>query len=89
MSIILTNTSSYVYLAADGAPTLQVPVATADHGSAVFARYRDQYALGASDLHQRCGNIYAEDGTLVARISYNGHLCTPDDRLLQKPAPPT
>lgn len=77
----------YLYLAAVGARTEKVPVDTADRASAVFARYRDRYALGASDLHERCGNIYASDGTLVAKVSYNGRVWTPDDRLLQEPAP--
>jgi hypothetical protein len=81
----MTNASGYVYLTAIGAPTAKIPVATADQASAIFARYRDQFGLGASDLHERCGNIYAKDGTLVAKVSYNGRVWTPDDRLLQEP----
>jgi hypothetical protein len=85
VSIPLTNTSGYVYLAAAGAPTVKAPVSTADQASATFVCYRDQHGLGASDLADRCGNIYATDGSLVARISYNGRVWTPDDRLLQEP----
>ncbi len=83
----MTNDSGFVYLAAQGAPTKMVAVESADRASAVFARYRDQYALGASDLHERCGNIYASDGTLVARVSYNGRVWSPQGQLLQEPEP--
>lgn len=85
MPLGVTNPSGYVYLAALGAPTVKVPVNTADEASALFGRYRDQYGLGASDLHDRCGNIYANDGTLVARVSYNGRVWNPQGELLQEP----
>ena len=82
----VTATGGFLYLAADGCPTLTIPVASADMASAMLSRYRDQYSLGASDLRDRCGNIYADDGTLVATVSYNGRVWTPDGTLLQEPA---
>ena len=82
---IMIKSAGYIYLAGEGAPTVKVPVSTADEASAIFTRYRDQHGLGASDLLERSGNIYASDGTLVAKVSYNGRVWTPDNRLLQEP----
>jgi hypothetical protein len=53
--------------------------------SAMLAAYRDKYCLGASDMNEGCGNIVAEDGTVVARVSYNGRVWTPEGILLQVP----
>jgi hypothetical protein len=36
-------------------------------------------------MTEGCGNIYADDGTLVARVSHNGRVWTPDGILLQEP----
>lgn len=74
----------YIYLAASGCRTLKVPVESADMASAVFQRYRDENGIGASDLKQNCGNIYASDGKLVARVSYNGRIWDPQGQLLQE-----
>ena len=87
MAAPIIKPAGYVYLASISAPTVKVPVSTADHASAVFIRYRDQYGLGASELEVRCGHIYAHDGTLVAKVSYNGRVWSPDNRLLQEAAP--
>lgn len=81
--------SGYLFLAADACPTLKIPVDSADVASAMLAHYRDKYHLGASDLARGCGNIYAQDGTLVAAVSYNGRVWTPDGTLLQEPGTPT
>jgi hypothetical protein len=77
--------SGYLYLAADGCPTLRIPVDSADRASALFAQYRDQHGIGSSEMSERCGNIHATDGVLIARVSYNGRVWTPDGTLLQEP----
>jgi hypothetical protein len=74
----------FLYLAADACPTLKVPVASADQASALFQQYRDRYCLGASDLNEDCGALYAVDGRLVARVSYNGRVWNPLGELLQE-----
>jgi hypothetical protein len=52
--------------------------------SAIFQQYRDHYGIGASDMSEGCGNIYANDGTLVATVSYNGRVWHPQGELLQE-----
>jgi hypothetical protein len=74
----------YIYLAARGCSTLKIPVESADMAVAMFCRYRDDNYLGASDMKRNCGNIYANDGTLVARVSYNGRVWNPQGQLLQE-----
>lgn len=81
----ISRTRGYLYLSADGCPTLWVLVASADMASAMLAAYRDKYGIGASDMNDGCGNILAEDGALVARVSYNGRVWTPDGTPLQEP----
>jgi hypothetical protein len=54
-----------------------VPVRTLDEGRALWLALRDSEMLGASDMVRGCGNYY-EDGRLVARVSYNGRMWTPD-----------
>jgi hypothetical protein len=78
----------YIYLAASGCPTLKIPVESADMASAMFQQYRDRNGIGASDMKPHCGNIFADDGTLVAKVSYNGRVWTPQGQLLQEPAAP-
>jgi hypothetical protein len=73
----------YIYLAADGCPTLKVPVSSADMASAVLGKYRDENGLGSSAFNARCGNVYTNDGKLVARVSYNGRVWNPKGELLQ------
>jgi hypothetical protein len=82
----LPSAGGYVYLAATGCPTLKIPVQSADMASAMFEQYRDRNGLGASDLKPQCGSIFAHDGTLVARVSYNGRVWSPDGTLLQEPS---
>ena len=71
-------------LAASGCPALRIPVASADMASAMLQQYRDYYGVGASDVSDGCGNIHANDGTLVARVSYNGRVWSPQGELLQE-----
>jgi hypothetical protein len=35
-------------------------------------------------MSEGCGNIYANDGTLVATVSYNGRVWHPQGELLQE-----
>jgi hypothetical protein len=81
----VTSTGGFLSLAADGCPTLRIPVASADKASALLSRYRDRFGIGASDMKEGCGDIRADDGTLVARVSYNGRVWTPEGILLQEP----
>lgn len=81
-----TKHSGYVVLTAAGSPTLRIPVDTADMASAMLLHYCDKHCLGASDLGERCGDVYDDNGTLVARVSYNGRVWAPDGTLLQEPA---
>ena len=74
----------YIFLAAEGCPTVEIPVASADTAAVLFTQYRDRHGVGASDMKEGCGNIYANDGTLVARVSYNGRVWTPEGTLLQE-----
>jgi hypothetical protein len=75
----------YIYLAASGCPTLKIPVESADMASAMFQQYRDRNGIGASDMKSDCGSIFADDGTLVAKVSYNGRVWNPQGKLLQEP----
>jgi hypothetical protein len=74
-----------IYLAASGCPTLKIPVQSADMASAMFQRYRDWNGIGASDMKLDCGSVFANDGTLVAKVSYNGRVWNPQGKLLQEP----
>ncbi len=77
--------NGYIYLSASGCPTLKIPVKSADVASAMFQQYRDQNEIGASDMNADCGSIFADDGTLVAKVSYNGRVWSPQGKLLQEP----
>jgi hypothetical protein len=77
-------TEGFILLAAAGCPTRRVLVASAGSASTLFERYRDHFGIGASDMTENCGNIYANDGTLVARVSYNGRVWSPKGELLQE-----
>jgi hypothetical protein len=66
--------SGYLRLAAVGCPTLRVPVNDAEQIVRVWERYRDENGIGASDMQNGCGDLIATDGTIVARISYNGRI---------------
>jgi len=61
-----------LYLAAEGCPTLRIRVRDSESASILFAKYRDSYGLGASDLKCNCGNVYDSKGVVIAHISYNG-----------------
>ncbi len=56
--------------------------------SAMFQQYRDRNGIGASDMKPNCGNIFADDGTLVAKVSYHGRVWNPRGQLLQEPPVP-
>ena len=79
------NASGYLYLAADGCPTLRIPVDSADMASGALQQYVDRYCIGASDMSAGFGNIYTNDGTLVAKVSFNGRVWSPQGDLLQEP----
>jgi len=78
-----------IHLAARGAPTLRLTVRSVEMASGVFARYRDTYDLVVSDLNRGCGNISDENGTLVARVSYNGRIWAANGALLREPTEDT
>jgi hypothetical protein len=82
----VTKPSGYLLLAADGCPTLRIPVWSAATASALLEQYRDGYGIGASDMKNGCGNLHTDDGKLVARVSYNGRVWTPEGVLLEEPA---
>jgi hypothetical protein len=77
--------SAVIVLSARGLKSQRVPVVTADQASAVWSRFRDANNLGGSDLKRDSGHILSPDGSLIAKVSYNGRVWTPDDRLLQEP----
>jgi hypothetical protein len=81
----LLVSGGYIYLAATGCPTLRISVQSADMASAMFRQYRDRNGIGASDMKSDCGSIFADDGTLVAKVSYNGRVWNPEGKLLQEP----
>ena len=61
-----------LYLAAEGCPTVRIRVPDSESASILFAKYRDYYGLGASELKRNCGNVYDSKGAMIAHISYNG-----------------
>jgi len=71
----LTHQKSWVlYLAAKGCPTFRIRVPDSGSASLLFAKYRDSYGFGASDMRRNCGNVYDSTGAVIARISYNGRV---------------
>jgi hypothetical protein len=72
----LENKRHRIHLAAQGAPTLSVPVQFADEAAKVFSAYRERFEFGASEMGAECGNIYDARNCLVGRISYNGRIWT-------------
>lgn len=82
----LTTTKTaggFILLSARMCPLLKVPVDSADMASGQMLGYIRQFNLGGSDLSAKCGNIYSNDGTLVARVSYNGRVWDTQGKLLQ------
>jgi len=63
-----------LYLAAKGCPTLRIRVPDSESASLLFAKYRDYYGIGASEMKRNCGNVYDSTGDVIARISYNGRV---------------
>ena len=81
----LTQQETWVlYLAAEGCPTLRIRVPHSEAASLLFAKYRDCYGLGASDMKPNCGNVYDSTGAVIARISYNGRVWNVHDDLMHE-----
>src|ERR1700733_5271536 len=76
--------SGYVILAALGVKTRHIPVCSADEASLVVRAFIDGNGFGSSELKSSCGEILSNEGALVARVSYNGRVWTPDGQLLQE-----
>ncbi len=70
----ITIRGGYLKLAAVGCPTLHFPVNDAKQIVKIWELYRDTYGIGASDMKDGCGDLIATDGSVVARISYNGRI---------------
>jgi hypothetical protein len=90
---VSTQSGGYIYLAAIGCPTLKVAVDSADMASGQMSGYIRQYGLGGSALKRNCGNIYANNGKLTAKVSYNGRVWDTEGNLIQDvagclPVPP-
>ena len=83
--VLPSKCEGYLLLTAEGCPTLKLPVTSADAAASLFARYRDYYGIGASDMKEGCGNICSHEGTAIARVSYNGRIWTLGGILLQEP----
>ena len=75
---VQTVAGGYIVLPARGIETTHVPVASADEASAFWWQFVKMYDLGASDLKRGSGQIRSNDGKLVARVSYNGRVWSPD-----------
>lgn len=73
----------FVRLSAKGCPTINCPVRTAEDAAFAWSSYRDRWDVTGSTMKRDSGRIYANDGTLVAYVSYNGRVWTPDGQLLQ------
>ena len=81
----LTQQETWVlYLVAEGCPTLRIRVTDSEAASLLFAKYRDCYGLGASDMKPNCGKVYDSTGTVIARISYNGCVWNGHDGLMHE-----
>lgn len=77
-----------LYLAAEGCPTLRIPVRDSESASLLFAKYRDSYGLGASDMKRDCGNVYDSAGAVIAHISYNGRAWNERGELIHEACQP-
>jgi hypothetical protein len=70
-----STTESYtIKLAADGAPTVKMPVQYIDQASEAMNVYRDSYGFGASEMKRGCGEIRDSNNQLVGSIAYNGRV---------------
>jgi hypothetical protein len=74
----------YVVLSAEGMRTRHAPVLSADEASSIWRAFVEDNDLGASDLKHDSGFIYSNDRKLVAKVSYNGRVWTPNGELLQE-----
>jgi hypothetical protein len=77
-----------LHLAVSGRKPQFVPVSDSQQASAVFAAFRDSERFGASDMGRNCGVVTDDQGNLVARISYNGRVWTPEGSLVHEEAKP-
>jgi hypothetical protein len=74
----------YIVLSASGMQTRHAVVSSADEASTVWRKFIEDSGLGASDLKRDSGFIYSNDRKLVAKVSYNGRVWSPDGELLQE-----
>jgi hypothetical protein len=77
-----TVAGGYIVLSARGIETTHVPVTSADEASAIWWHFVKMNDLGASDLKRDSGQIRSNDGKLIARVSYNGRVWSPDGSCL-------
>lgn len=66
-----------VYVAFRGL-RLHLRVANLEEASRCLAAQRDRGGYGASAMLPGCGDVRDERGELVARVSYNGRIWTPE-----------
>ena len=82
MNSELQKQGGYIVLSAQGMKTTKVRVETADQASSIWWDFVRANLLGVSKLKRDSGLIYSDAGVLVARVSYNGRVWTPDGNTL-------
>lgn len=82
-----TAAGGYIVLSARGFKTIKVPVRTAEEASTIWWLFVKKNELAGSDLKRDSGEIRSNQGELVARVSYNGRVWTPDMRRLLEDLP--
>jgi len=75
-----------LYLAADDAPTFNVPVSSLMLASEIWQKYRNGYLVRSSTMKSRCGRICAPNRRLMALVSYNGRVWSPAGELVEEAA---
>ena len=73
-----TVAGGYIVLSARGIKTTHFPVTSADEASTTWWQFVKMNDLDASDLKRDSGQIRWNAGKLVARVSYNGRVWSPD-----------
>ena len=69
---------AYVILSVRGEKRIKVLVDTVAQASQAWQTYRDLLCCGASQMRHECGQVHATTGELLARVSYNGRVWTPE-----------